>query len=100
MHRSGISLPNRMETAKRVSPLTYVRPGLPPILTVHGDKDPTVPYEHAVRLHEALNKAGVRNKLLTIPNGGHGQFKPDERSLIYATVREFLQANRLPAENP
>ena len=94
------SLPNRMEVARRVSPLTYVRAGLPPVLTVHGDKDPVVPYEHAVRLHEALTKAGVRSTLLTIPNGGHGQFKPEERSMIYAAVREFLLANGLPAENP
>src|SRR5436190_1904985 len=37
------SMPNRIEVAKRVSPMTYVRAGLPPILTVHGDADPTVP---------------------------------------------------------
>ena len=33
------SLTNRDEIAKRVSPLTYVRSGLPPILTIHGDAD-------------------------------------------------------------
>jgi dipeptidyl aminopeptidase/acylaminoacyl peptidase len=53
------SLPNREDVARRVSPLTYVRSGLPPILTVHGDADTTVPYQHGVRLHEALTKAGV-----------------------------------------
>jgi acetyl esterase/lipase len=41
------SLPNKDEIAKRVSPLTYVRPGLPPILTIHGDQDRLVPYNHA-----------------------------------------------------
>jgi dipeptidyl aminopeptidase/acylaminoacyl peptidase len=86
--------------AKRVSPLTYVRAGLPPVMTVHGDKDPTVPYEHGVKLHEALARAGVRNRLLTIPGGGHGQFKPEERTLIFATIREFLAANGLPVSNP
>ncbi|MCE2560222.1 MAG: alpha/beta hydrolase, partial [Acidobacteria bacterium] len=30
------SRPDRMELAKHVSPMTYVRPGLPPILTIHG----------------------------------------------------------------
>jgi acetyl esterase/lipase len=34
---------DRDQIAKRVSPLTYVRPGVPPILTIHGDADPTVP---------------------------------------------------------
>ena len=30
--------PDRESLAKRVSPLTYVRADLPPILTVHGEK--------------------------------------------------------------
>jgi len=50
--------PNRDEMAKRVSPLSYVRAGLPPIITIHGDADPTVPFSNAVRLHDALNGAG------------------------------------------
>ena len=91
---------NRAELTRRVSPLTYVRAGLPPVLSVHGDKDPLVPYEHAVRLHQGLEKVGVKNRLLTIPNGGHGQFKPDERTLIFATVREFLRENGLPSDVP
>ena len=32
------SLTNRYEIAKRVSPIEYVRPGLPPILTIPGGK--------------------------------------------------------------
>jgi len=89
------SLPNREEIAHRVSPLTYVRSGLPPILTIHGDADTTVPYPQAVRLHEALTKAGVTNQLLTIPGGKHGNFTPDERTKIYATIRAFLAKNGL-----
>ena len=89
------SLPNRMEIAKRVSPLTYVRPGLPPILTIHGDADPTVPYPEAVQLHEALAKVNVPNQLVTIPGGKHGNFTPQERDRIYLTIREFLAKNGL-----
>lgn len=87
------SLPNRDEIARRVSPLTYVRAGLPPVLTIHGDADPLVPYPQAVRMHEALTKAGVPNQLLTIPGGKHGGFTPDERTKIYSTIREFLAKN-------
>ncbi len=92
------SMPNREEIAKRVSPLTYVRPGLPPILTIQGDADPTVPYSHGVRLHEALRKAEVPNQLLTIPGGKHGGFTPEERTKIYLTIREFLAANGITAK--
>jgi acetyl esterase/lipase len=87
------SLPNREEIARRVSPLTYVRAGLPPILSIHGDADPTVPYPHAVRLHKALTEAGVPNQLLTIPGGKHGGFSPEERTKAFVTIREFLAKN-------
>ena len=32
------NLPNRMELAKKVSPVTYVHEGSPPVLTIMGDK--------------------------------------------------------------
>jgi acetyl esterase/lipase len=84
------SQPNQEALAKRVSPLTYVRPGLPPILTIHGDADPLVPYSDAVRLHAALDKAGVKNQLLTIPGGKHGRFPPDQMLKAGETINEFL----------
>ena len=85
------SLPNREDVAKRVSPIHYVRAGLPPILTIHGDADPTVPYAHGVKLHEALTKAGVPNQLLTIPGGKHGGFTKQESLKIFAAIQEFLK---------
>ena len=85
-------LPNRDEVARRVSPLTYVRPGLPPILTIHGDADKVVPYSHAVRLHEALTKAGVHNQLFTISGGGHGGFTAEQELKAFEAVRAFLES--------
>jgi acetyl esterase/lipase len=85
------NLPNR-ELAKRVSPLTYVRSGLPSILTIHGDADKLVPYSHAGRLHEALTKAGVRNQLtlVTLPGAGHADFTNEQELKAFETVRAFL----------
>ena len=60
---------DRQDIAARVSPLSYVRPGVPPVLTIHGDADPTVPYAHAVQLRTALDEAGVPNHLHTVPGG-------------------------------
>jgi len=88
-------LPNKMDIAKRVSPLTYVRDGLPPILSIHGDSDTTVPYSEAVRLHAALAKTNTKNQLVTIPGGKHGQFTAEERDRIYITIRDFLSKNGL-----
>lgn len=91
------ALTNRDEIAKRVSPLTYVRSGLPPIITIHGDADPTVPYTHGVRLKDALEKARVPNRLVTVPGGLHGGFSQPEMVRIYNDIREFLSAH-LPTE--
>ena len=78
------------EVASRVTPLEYVRADLPPILTIHGDADPVMPYQHGVRLHEALEKAGVANQLHTVPGGGHGGFTLEENLEVIRVIREFL----------
>ncbi|WP_148210001.1 alpha/beta hydrolase [Candidatus Korobacter versatilis] len=81
--------------AKRVSPLTYVRPGLPPVFTVHGDADDVVPYEQSVRLHKALSAAGVPNELVTIKGGGHGQFNDAQLEDAYTKLYAFLREHGL-----
>ena len=86
------SFPNREDLAKRLSPLTYVRSGLPPVLTVHGDADHIVPYSHAVRLHEALTKAGVKNQLFTVPGGGHGDFSAEQFVQAFGAIKAFLDS--------
>lgn len=86
------TLPNREELARRISPLTYVRAGVPPVITVHGDADPLVPYSQAVRLHQALTKAGVRNQLVTVPGGKHGNFTNEQMLSAYEAIRAFLAA--------
>ena len=66
------SLPNRTELARRLSPVSYVRPGLPPIIQAHGDHDPYVPYEQVLRLNKALDQAGDPNQLITLAGPIHG----------------------------
>ena len=65
------------------------------MITIHGDADPTVPYAHGVRLHEALTKAGVPNQLFTVPGGKHGGFTPAERVKIFAAIHDFLRKHSL-----
>lgn len=89
------SMENRHEIARRLSPIHYVRAGLPPIITIHGDADPTVPYAHAVRLRDALQKAGVPNELVTIPGGHHGNFSRPETLRAYTEIDKFLTAHHL-----
>ena len=88
---------DRDDVARRVSPTNYVNGDTPPILTIHGDADSIVPYDHATRLHELLDEWGVPNQLITIEGGGHGGFSPVENQQIYAAIRAFLGEHGLGA---
>ncbi len=86
---------DQLDLIKLVSPLTYVREGLPPIITIHGDADPLVPYLHAVRLHEALDKANVPNQLFTVKKGDHGDFSAKDSIAAYDAIFKFLKKNKI-----
>jgi acetyl esterase/lipase len=89
------SLANREELARQLSPISYVRAGLPPIITIHGDEDDIVPYGQAVRLHAALEKARVPNHLITIQGAKHGGFSRQDLVNSFASIREFLRKNNI-----
>jgi acetyl esterase/lipase len=89
------SMSNADQLAKQVSPINYVRAGLPPIVTIHGENDDVAPYNHSVRLHAALDKAGVPNQLITIRGRKHGGFNRDEMASSYTAIREFLRKQGL-----
>jgi acetyl esterase/lipase len=92
------AMPSKHEIAKKSSPLTYVRAGLPPIITIHGDHDSVVPYSQATKLQTALNQAGVRNELVTIPGGDHGNYSDDQTFRAFREIWKFLDSTLPPAE--
>jgi acetyl esterase/lipase len=85
------SLRDRFDLARQLSPLTYVRSGLPPVFTAHGDADDVVPYQHAVRLHQALDAAGVANQLYTVKGGKHGGWSEEQNLEVQSAVFAFLR---------
>ncbi|NES72312.1 MAG: prolyl oligopeptidase family serine peptidase, partial [Okeania sp. SIO2D1] len=86
---------DRLEISEGISPINYVHSELPPIFTVHGDADLSVPYNHAVKFHEALNQANVPNQLLTISGGGHGGFSYSQNLKVYENIEDFFIKNDL-----
>lgn len=80
----------REALGKRLSPMTYIRSNLPPVLTVHGERDNSVPVAQAIKLNWELKQAGVDAEIIVIPNAGHGpgagQWPPTNK-LIF----EFLK---------
>jgi acetyl esterase/lipase len=87
--------PNSTAYASLMSPITYVRAGLPPVYIVHGGSDPVVPHANSEHLQAALNAAGVPNEFYTVPNGQHGQFSHDQMDIISAQIYTFLQDNKV-----
>lgn len=54
------------------SPIHYVTPLAPPVLSVQGTEDKYVAYEHSVWITSKLVSAGAIAELETIPGAGHG----------------------------
>jgi len=76
------------ELVREASPITHVTKDDPPILILHGTKDPLVPYQQSVTFAEALRKAGVTVTLQKIENGEHGGFNNEE---VNGRTKAFLQ---------
>jgi acetyl esterase/lipase len=92
----GLPDAQELALAKRLSPLTYVGKDSPPVITLQGDKDPYVPYEQAVHLHQALDHAGARNQLVTVQGGGHGfsppfPWTPEQNLTVHEAIFDFLE---------
>jgi acetyl esterase/lipase len=84
----GGPIQDNPEKVARANPITYVRPGAPPFLIVHGDRDPLVPHHQSELLASVLEDASVPVTLYTVVGGGHGGFQ-DPR--VDELVREFLE---------
>ena len=77
--------------AASVSPVSYLAKNSPPVFIVHGDADPTVPYQQSVELNKRLTELGVRTKFITVPGGQHGKFDKDKNSEINKEIIVFLR---------
>jgi dipeptidyl aminopeptidase/acylaminoacyl peptidase len=82
--------PESADLARRLSPIGYVRKDVPPVLSIHGTADETVPYEHAVNLTKALRDAGADAEMISVPNGQHPLSK-EQMTAAYPQVWEFLR---------
>lgn len=81
---------NDKKFAASVSPITYVNKNSPPVFIVHGDADPTVPYQQSVDLHKKLKEAGVITEFVTVPGGLHGKFEKEKNSEVNKAIINFI----------
>jgi acetyl esterase/lipase len=84
----------KLDLARKASPVTYASRDDPPFLIVHGDHDTTVPLRQSQTFAERLKQAGVDVTLLVVKNGRHGQWGPDaepDAQAINETVCSFFE---------
>jgi acetyl esterase/lipase len=77
--------------SKKYSPMHHITAHSPAILTIHGDRDTIVPYDQATFFHQALDKNGVKNQLLTLAGGNHGGFSDEQYQEAFEKVFSFLR---------
>jgi acetyl esterase/lipase len=68
----GAPIQQNPDKVARANPITYVDPGDPPFLIVHGDADRTVISGQSKLLYDALRAAGVEVTLHLVQGAGHG----------------------------
>ena len=80
------------ELARLASPVFHIDAKDPPLLLVHGDKDPQAPFEQSRALEAAYQKAKLTVRFETIRGGLHGgpQFFDTER---IALAKRFLETS-------
>ncbi|MBT2551291.1 alpha/beta hydrolase [Arthrobacter sp. ISL-65] len=97
----GAVLAEEPQKAAAASPVTYVRPGAPPFLLVHGTADRFVPAAQSETLAAELEKAGADVELLLLDGADHMWSLPDgspaaaEKALA-ATVSFFRRQAGVP----
>jgi acetyl esterase/lipase len=77
----GGPISQKLDLAKRASPVTWVTKDAAPMLIMQGTKDPLVPLEQSQRLYDKLKAAGADATLEVIEGAGHGgpEFTSPER---------------------
>jgi prolyl oligopeptidase PreP (S9A serine peptidase family) len=78
-----------------MSPMTYIRLGLPPTFIVNGDHDSTVDPSQAIELKQALDEAAVPDGHYIVVGGGHGNFSPAEAQKSMLLSLGFLASLRI-----
>ena len=89
----GVAVSEDEDLAKKASPAFQVKGEAPPLLLIHGAKDPQVKVDQAYRMEEAYQEAGSEVALEVLPEGGHGGaefFNRDFKERVGGFLRDRL----------
>jgi len=68
----GKTKEEQVELIRRYSPYSYISAKTPPVMLVHGDRDPYVPIRQSERLLQKLNENHIPAELIVKTGGNHG----------------------------
>ncbi len=77
----------------RISPIRHVDRVRVPMLLLHGERDPRVPFGESVQMEAALRARGVPTRFETFDYAGHGFIRADDKVRMYRAVGEWLRAH-------
>jgi len=96
----GGAILEHRDAALSASPTHYATSDDAPMLLIHGDLDPLVPYQQSVLLQQRLRAVGVAASLVTIAGGGHGGFDgPVLQSVITSFFDKHLRGAKTEIED-
>ena len=86
----GGTVTEKPRTARRASPIAYVRNDLPPMLIIHGAADERVLPSQSTAMAQALKYAGAPHELILVKNGSHGMGIARQED-VFAHVLAFFE---------
>ncbi|MGD0016183.1 MAG: pectinesterase family protein [Verrucomicrobiia bacterium] len=90
---------------REISPINYIKPGLPPFLLIHGTEDKSVPYVQSVNFQAKLKEAGVPCEIITVQGAPHrltewNKFDASYREKMIDWLNRTLGAATVSHPNP
>jgi acetyl esterase/lipase len=75
------------------SPLLKVTAKTAPALIIHGDKDELVPISHGIQMRDAMEKAKVPVKLVTIEGAAHGFSAKQNQEIVFPEIIKWCETH-------
>ena len=94
----GGSARQRPELAGQASPINYLSKDDPPLLMFHGEMDRRIDVEQARQFALALKALGRKDKVVLLPDGGHGLEGPYLDSKHRDRIERFFARHLRPDE--
>lgn len=84
---------NKPSLARLASPVAHLDASDPPVLLLHGDADPQMPFAQSSEFHDASTAAGLKSRLVSLPGSAHGGeefFTGPSLEIVTHFLREHL----------